>query len=247
MTGPSVILFDLDDTLFQHSESVAAGVLAHRRSHRGPLADADDAIEFARWQRLEEHHYHRYLSGEVDFLGQRRARARDFVAPYDLDLATDDAADDWFNAYIVQYRRTWRLHSDSVPALDALAATLPGVRFGVITNAVMAFQTQKLDAIGLSSRLEHVIASGDLGVAKPDPRIFAHAVARFGVEASSAVYVGDRLETDAIGAASAGLIGVWLCRGRAPALREEEDAHAHGVRIIHSLTELPSLFAERSP
>lgn len=242
-SAPRVILFDLDDTLFQHSESVASGVLAHRRSHRGPLADADDELEFARWQQLEEHHYDRYLSGELGFLDQRRARARDFVAPYDLDLLSDAAADAWFAAYIAEYRRTWRLHDDVLPALDALAAAIPGVRFGVITNSVMAVQTDKLDAIGLAPRLDHVIASGDLGVAKPDVRIFHHTCEAFGVKPSEAAYVGDRLGTDAIGAADAGLVGVWICRGRAPVARELAQAKAAGAHVIASLAELPGLLA----
>jgi len=243
MTAPRVILFDLDDTLFQHSESVASGVLAHRRSHRGPLADADEAAEFARWQELEEHHYHRYLRGEVGFLEQRRARARDFVAPYDLDLAHDDAADDWFNAYIALYRRAWKLHDDALPSLDALAERIPQVRFGIITNAVVAFQIEKLEAIGLRSRMEHVVASSEFGAAKPDARIFAHACELFDVAPEAAAYVGDRLETDAIGASTAGLTGVWLCRGRSPVAAELTMAAASGVSVIASLAELPDLLA----
>ena len=242
--APLVILFDLDDTLFQHSESVAAGVLAHRRSHHGPLADADDDLEFARWQQLEELHYDRYLSGELGFLDQRRARARDFVAPFDLDLRTDAAADAWFAAYIAEYRRTWRLHDDALASLDTLTAAIPGVRFGVITNSVMAVQIDKLESIGLAPRLEHVIASGDFGVAKPDARIFHHACEAFGVEPAGAVYVGDRVGTDAIGAAAAGLLGVWICRGRTPLEAEIARASEAGVLIVASLQELPLLLAD---
>jgi len=54
MIATSVILFDLDDTLFQHSEAVAAGIPAHRRSHGGAIAAADDRAEFARCQSLDD-------------------------------------------------------------------------------------------------------------------------------------------------------------------------------------------------
>src|SRR5258707_3503785 len=87
----SVVLFDLDDTLFDHRRSVELGITAHRSSLGGDLAEADPAVEFARWNSLEEHHYHRYLSGELEFLGQRPERAKDFVAPYGIEL-DDDAA-----------------------------------------------------------------------------------------------------------------------------------------------------------
>ena len=83
---PAVVLFDLDDTLFAHSRAVATGVAAYRAAHGGALSAADDAVELARWYALEEHHYHRYLAGEVDYREQRRHRARGFVEPFGLDL-----------------------------------------------------------------------------------------------------------------------------------------------------------------
>jgi putative hydrolase of the HAD superfamily len=88
----SVVLFDLDDTLFAHRRAVSSGVLAHLRAIGQSISTADAAAELARWHTLEETHYHRYLSGEVDFLAQRRARARDFAEPYGITLADDTAA-----------------------------------------------------------------------------------------------------------------------------------------------------------
>lgn len=235
MTG--VILFDLDDTIFEHSAAVRAGVTAHRRAHGGAMAAADDDAEFARWTALEEHHYHRYLRGELPFLDMRRARARGFVEPYGLDLADNGVADEWFGRYLLEYAKAWRLHDDTIPMLDALA----GRRFGIITNAELEFQLGKLEALAVTGRFEHVIASGAVGAAKPDARIFAHAASEFGVAVSDCVYVGDRLHTDAIGAAAAGMRGIWIDRhGRATGA-EAVEAETHGVTIIRSLAELPVL------
>lgn len=240
MTTPAIVLFDLDDTLFEHQRAVRIGVRAHRAATGGALAAADEAEEFARWHALEEHHYTRYLSGELDFLGQRRSRARDFVAPYDLDLSDDAAADRWFDDYLTEYTRSWALHKDALPCLDALDAA--GIRMGIITNGDLAFQSAKIERVGLATRIEHVIASGDLGFAKPDPRIFEHACTVFGVAAAAAAYVGDRLHTDAIGAAAAGLTGVWLDRSGAATTEELAEAEAAGVPVIGSLDELPAIF-----
>ena len=233
----SVVLFDLDDTLFMHRESVEAGIAAHRTTLGGAIAAADRASEFTRWNALEELHYHRYLSGELDFLEQRRERARGFLQPYGLTL-DDDAADAWYDGYLVHYESTWALHPDSLPCLDALDA-----RIGVITNGSLPFQMAKIDGVGLTPRLEHVIASGEVGVAKPDPRIFVVTCGVFGVEPADAVYVGDRLHTDAIGAARAGLLGVWLDRAGIATPAELAEAAAEGVPVIRSLAELPALLA----
>jgi putative hydrolase of the HAD superfamily len=234
----SVVLFDLDDTLFDHRRSVELGITAHRITLGGDVASADAAVEFTRWNALEEHHYHRYLSGELDFLGQRRERARGFVAPYGLEL-DDDAADDWFATYLLEYEKTWSLHADVAPCLEALAPR----RFGVVTNGDLEFQQSKLRATGLLDRVEYVIASGSLGVAKPDPAIFRHACEVFGVSPDEACYVGDRLRTDAVGAAEAGLLGVWLDRPGRATPDELAEAAAAGVPVIRTLAELPGLLS----
>lgn len=238
MPAPTVVLFDLDDTLFAHRESVELGIAAHRSTLGGSLAAADRAAEFTRWNALEELHYHRYLTGELDFLQQRRERARGFVKPYGLQL-DDDAADAWFDAYLVHYERTWMLHDDVLQCLEALRPA----RFGVITNGSLEFQTAKIDGVALAPWLEHVIASGELGVAKPDAAIFAEACRVFGVAPSDAAYVGDRLHTDAIGAARAGLRGVWLDRHGLATPEQRAEAAAEGIPLIRSLGELPALLA----
>lgn len=114
------------------------------------------------------------------------------------------------------------------------------MRFGVVTNAELPFQRAKMDATGLASRIELTIASGDVGVAKPHPRIFEYACERFGVAPADAAHVGDRLDTDAIGAARAGLTGVWLDRKGTATGDEVARAEASGVRIIARLDDLPT-------
>lgn len=233
-----VILFDLDDTLFAHRRAVEEGVVAHLRA-TGQSLGAGEAAEVTRWNELEEQHYSRYLTGELEYLGQRRARARDFMAPYGVAFDTDSAAESWFEDYLDEYRRAWTLHDDTLPLLDALGDR----RLGIITNGDLAFQLAKLDALALTSRFEHVVTSGEFGVVKPDARIFRHAASLFGVAESSAMYVGDRLRTDALGAAAAGLTGVWLDRSATATAEQLAQASAAGVTVIHSLAELPPLLA----
>ena len=223
----SVVLFDLDDTLFAHRASVNRGIVAHLAAIGG--YPADDPTEL--WHALEEHHYHRYLAGELDFEGQRRARATDFAAHHGHELDDPSA---WFNSYFEQYRAAWHLHDDTLPLLSRLEQ-----HTGIITNGDPTFQQHKLDQVGLS--FEHVIASGALGITKPDARIFHHAVSLYGVPPSEACYVGDRLETDALGAAAAGLLGVWLDRGATATDAQLATAAQAGVHVIHSLAELPPL------
>ena len=240
-TGIRVALFDLDDTLFAHREAVERGLAQHRAALGGAIAGADDEAENTRWYELEEQHYHRYLTGELDFLGQRRARARSFVTPYGLVLETDAEADAWFDSYLVHYENNWTLHDDTLPCLDALTAEPEPLRIGLITNGDIDFQTAKLRGTGLLPRIEHIIASGDVGISKPDAAIFAHACEVFDVAPGSAAYIGDRLTTDALGASAAGLLGVWLDRPGGATDEQLAAARASGVPVIRSLAEVPGL------
>jgi FMN phosphatase YigB (HAD superfamily) len=59
--------------------------------------------------------------------------------------------------------------------------------------------------LGLAPLLEVVVLPADAGAAKPDPRIFACALARLRVSAAVSVYVGDDARDDVAGARNAGL------------------------------------------
>lgn len=243
MSLPSVVLFDLDDTLFAHRDAVADGIQRFARLLGGPYGALEAGELVALWHDLEERHYHEYLAGRLDFEGQRQARARDFAARHGVTLS-DEEASAWFASYFEHYVAAWSLHDDALPCLDALSLAVPGVRFGLITNGDLAFQSRKVQTVELDRRIPVLIASGDVGVTKPDPRIFHHACDLVGVAPAEAAYVGDRLRTDAIGAAAAGLTGVWLNRGgTTPAPEDAAEADALGVRRIHGLDELVGALA----
>lgn len=240
-----VMLFDLDDCLMAHSRAVAIGLARARAEAGGAVAAANDVDELRRWRDLEEHHYGRWLRGEIDFIEQRRERARGFLAPFGI-APTPDGALAWFDRYMIGYRASWSLFDDVLPALDALERAVPGIRLGVITNGDLVFQTEKLEAIGLADRMSHVIASGEVGVAKPEAAIFALAAAAFGVPVASCAYVGDRLRTDAAGADAAGMLGLWLERPlEALGVPVEAGVVPPGVVRLTSLLELPAAVAAR--
>jgi putative hydrolase of the HAD superfamily len=94
--------------------------------------------------------------------------------------------------------------------------------------------------------MTHVIASGDVGVAKPDARIFELAAAAFGVGVGACAYVGDRLRTDAAGADGAGMLGLWLDRPlESLGVPVEAGVVPPGVVRLTTLLELPAAVAAR--
>ena len=66
--------------------------------------------------------------------------------------------------------------------------------------------------LGITDAFDTIVMSARVGSAKPDPRIFAIALARLGVEAADAVHVGDSEREDIVGARAAGLRAILVQR-----------------------------------
>ena len=127
---------------------------------------------------------------------------------------------------------------DALPALDALRDA--GFRLGVIANQSPGSE-DRLRRWGLLDRFEVVAASAELGMAKPDPKIFLWALERAGCVPEEAVMVGDRPDNDVGPAKRLGMATVRILRGSAsrfvPASPEEEADYT-----VRDLTEIPELF-----
>ena len=67
--------------------------------------------------------------------------------------------------------------------------------------------------IGLGHHFKFVLCAEDIGIAKPDARLFNEALLRGGVVAGAAVHVGDHQGDDIAGAQRAGLRAVWFNPG----------------------------------
>ncbi|MFW6040656.1 MAG: HAD family hydrolase [Thermoplasmatota archaeon] len=65
---------------------------------------------------------------------------------------------------------------------------------------------------GLKDIFEFVVFSQDVGVEKPDQRIFNYALKQLDCEKDQIIHVGNSIEDDIIGAEQAGITGVWLNR-----------------------------------
>jgi putative hydrolase of the HAD superfamily len=89
-------------------------------------------------------------------------------------------------------------------------------RLGMITNGAPDLQRLKLAGAGLAGFFDPLIVSGDLGVGKPEPAIFAHALERARATPEEAVMIGDSWQRDVLGALGAGIPAIWLTPRAAP-------------------------------
>ena len=99
---------------------------------------------------------------------------------------------------------------------EVLARLRPHTKLGIITNGVSGLQRRKLNGSGLLHWFDVVAVSGELGIGKPDPRIFEWAADQLGVPKAHCAMVGDNPERDVQGGINAGLRTAWVDRGFKP-------------------------------
>jgi REG-2-like HAD superfamily hydrolase len=107
-----------------------------------------------------------------------------------------------------------------------------GYRLGVISNADGRIDPL-LESVGLHEHFELVVDSGLVGIDKPDPRIFHHALEQMGVQPHEAVYVGDIYEIDVQGARAAGMRAILI-----DPLWKWDDKDCERIRGIHDLLDV---------
>ena len=119
---------------------------------------------------------------------------------------------------MAEWRRTYNLpvglwhHADPEAEAALTLLAVRGIRAAVISNSNGSVRSI-LTELGLARHLEFVLDSAEVGVEKPDPRIFRIALERAQVEPDDAVYVGDLYSVDVLGARAAGMDAVLLDPG----------------------------------
>ena len=235
------MLFDLDGTLLDGAGLPAAmeatcEVLAARL----PGTSSADlvAANTAAWQRL-------WPEAEDDWM--RGGRAGDEIVTEAWRETLRSAGGDpslvplALETWEREQRRALRLFDDVLPMLDRLRQD--GVRVGLVTNGAGSVQRMKLDAVEATDRFDPLLISGDIGMRKPDPAVFAAALHDAGVAPGSAWYVGDNLWHDVAPAHEAGLTTVWIDRHGV----EAEASWPRPDVVLRTLADLHGLWAPQDP
>lgn len=102
---------------------------------------------------------------------------------------------------------TYHCPSDACHTLEELRAR--GYGLGIITNRedVDRFY-ELLDRVELRNCFDTTLASGEVGISKPEPGVFHAALDRIGARADESVYIGDNYWADVVGARRAGVMPI---------------------------------------
>ncbi len=201
-TGIRAVTLDLDDTLWPIWPTIARAervLLEWMHAHAPATAQALQDTQAVRAVRTEIIQLRPDLAHDLSAMRRESIRLA-------LGRAGDDTAlaEPAFDVFFAERQRV-DLFDDVLPALEFLAARWPLV---ALSNG-----TADVHAVGLGRFFHASVSAHLVGVAKPDPRIFALAAEAAGVPAASVLHVGDDARLDACAARDAGMHAVWLNRG----------------------------------
>jgi putative hydrolase of the HAD superfamily len=117
------------------------------------------------------------------------------------------------SAFVEAQRRGHRLIDGVEVIVRSLARQS---RLGLLTNGLSDIQRHKLARSGLTDCFDAIVISGEIGIGKPDIRVFSHVLERLQVRPEEAVMIGDSWERDVRGALRAGVAPIWISGGKLP-------------------------------
>lgn len=144
-------------------------------------------------------------------------------------------ADELTRAHMAAIRRVTFAPAERVAAVRRIA---PFYRLGLLSNFDDARTGREVLAdSGVAELFEAVVISAEVGLRKPNPRIFVHLLELMRLGPHEVLFVGDSAADDVLGAQRAGIRVAWLSESKGPF-----PAHiASPDFVLNNLTELPAL------
>lgn len=209
------VFFDLDGTL---CDSDTAWRVAQRETFqllREQYPNVSDEAVTAAWKTVHQRLFQQLDAGKCSMAEVRDARFQCLFQ--ELGLPIDKVMEGLSGFFCSRYLTSLRLYHDAT-VLEELHA----YHVGIITNGAhdehTDSQLSKVRHLGLSERIQSLTISGEIGVRKPKIEIFQVACERAGVSPKEALFVGDTIENDIVGANRAGMTSVFINRKSEEAL-----------------------------
>lgn len=219
------IFFDLDDTLWNFTANSAVSL---RKLYeispilRKLFPEIEEFIEiyhkhnYALWQL--------YAQGKVTTKGLKHERWRRTLATRQFEVLTAVCEELERNYLDILARGTEMIEG----VKEMLEKVTQKSLVGVISNGFTQTQYLKLSSSGLGKYVTRTIVSEEIGINKPDKRLFDYAVEETGAT-RPLLMVGDNAETDVYGALKAGWHAIWYNSGVADFPFSDEKMRQDGI------------------
>jgi len=201
--------FDLDDCLFDSTG------LSDKARIKGIEAMIKLGLDFNREKAIKMiqeivKEYGSNSSKHYNYFIRRynRLESIEEKIPYSFQFKYISAA---VMAYHAEKIRSIKCYDDVVTCLKNLKEM--SIKTAIITDGLPIKQYEKILRLGIDNLIDLTVVSDEIGIRKPNPKLFDHCLKRFGVSGPETIYVGDRIDKDIIPALLNNINSVYIHRG----------------------------------
>ena len=217
------VFFDLDHTLWDF-ETNSDKTFAYIFERNRVTLDLERFTET--YRPINRKYWKLFREDKVSKSDLRYSRLREA-----FDVLEFEAGDDLIHTLSEEYIAFLSLNNQLFAhALEVLEYLRKKYSLHIITNGFEEVQHRKLASSRLQPYFEHVVTSENVGVKKPDPRIFQYALEKAEARPTESIMIGDNYEADIQGALNVGMRAI-MCEFNGELPRED-------VTTVKTLLEL---------
>lgn len=211
--GYKNLFFDLDDTLWAFSVNAQSTFFEmYQKHHYGRYFPS-----FEHFYQLYQQRNHQlwvdYAAGKVakDELNRQR-----FLYP--LQVVGVPHAEEVATAFAKDFFQVIPTKSEVIPhAHEVLQSLSSRYNLYILSNGFHELQRHKMRSAKLDAYFKEVILSDDIGILKPHPELFHHAMKVTGATFANSLMIGDSWESDVVGASAVGMHQAYFSPNGNPA------------------------------
>lgn len=210
------VFFDIDDTLYSYTEAHKPALKAMKEYAARELGVSEDAYDD--YVRQAQAVVKRRVGRDCSTLHNRLIRFQCMLEILGRPI---------FPHAEVMGKLYWDTlidHMQEEEGAGELLKTLKerGYYVGIGTNMTAGVQFRKLTKLGFGPWIDGMVTSEEVGVQKPDPKLFLLCAEKAGVSPEECVFVGDSLKKDVLGACAAGMKAILYRKEPAGGPAKEE-------------------------
>ncbi len=217
------IFFDLDHTLWDFDKNSA---LTFEKIFKRNNLDINLNTFLKIYEPINFRYWKLYREEKIDKIKLRFGRLNDTFNEMQISIKSSmihKLSDD----YIVHLSSFNNLFDGAISILEYLK---PKYKLHIITNGFKEAQQAKLNKSNIDHYFDTVTNSEMVGVKKPNPKIFNHAIQIARATPETSIMIGDNYEADILGALNLGMDAICF--------NYHNESLSKEIKVIYSLLEI---------
>ncbi|MHA8065156.1 YjjG family noncanonical pyrimidine nucleotidase [Aquirufa sp. ROCK2-A2] len=220
---PKAIFFDWDHTLWDHDLNAQEVIFElFEELNLYPKQIIDFPVAWETFRIINDQLWDQYQAGQISQTYLRENRFKDYFKALKLETDTDAFSKE----YLYRTPRKKHLIPGAAMVVSQLAQKYP---LYILTNGFDDIQYVKVDGSGIGHYFKKMITSEQIGVKKPDPLFFRHALDLANCQANEVLMIGDHAIADIQGAEDVGITSIHF---------QSSNLISNSKRVISQLSDL---------